>query len=107
MPSSRALPRLFHLRQAPGSSIRAKYHGGLFGIAEDDFFYGVPLHTLSRAQGNVAQVADGRGAVAYFHVADWTALIADCLEPVGVMVLAYREMHVFVARGLLQDFRRG
>src|SRR5439155_1437886 len=99
-------PALPDHRQAPRLAVGALEHAGLLLVAAHRLAGRVPAQRAAGAQGDVAQVADGRGAVADLDVADRPPAGADRLQPVLVVVAAHRQADVAVRELGAQDLRR-
>src|SRR5262245_24937999 len=98
--------RLFSDGKLPRLAVRPAQHRRGFLVVDDRLLHRVPLDLPPGADGDVAQVADRRRAVADFDVADRRLPALDAVQPVAVVVAAGVQPHVLVGQRLLQNLRR-
>src|SRR5262245_27151002 len=88
--------RRSNVRQLPGIAPRAVEPLVGFGIVDELPFFRVPAQLAVIPVGQVAQVTDGHGAGADFHIAQGPLSRADAVQPVALMAGRFVEMDVLV-----------
>src|SRR3569833_2808916 len=78
----------------PRLSIRTRIHGFLLRVTHDLLYLRVPGDFAFRADRDIAEVANGRGAVPDRHVREWKLPRAEAFEPVRVVVLTHAQVDV-------------